>query len=180
MRMWDMAAVAIATAMVFGAAASAEAQGQKGASGGLPPGVQAQVPDNIPYGSISLDQAKRVVEAALAEAAKHQWPEACAVVEGNGQLVVFERRDQTQYGSIQAAIAKAESAALYRRTTAEWAGAVAHGAAFLMQLPGVNAVPGGEPIVAGGHLLGGLGCSGGTGEQDMYIGKIGLAALGGQ
>lgn len=180
MRIWNVAAVAISAAMMFGATVGVKAQGNAMQSGSsLPAGVQAQMPHDIPYGTISLAEAQRIVAAVLAESAKRHWHESCAVVEGNGQLVLFEKQDNTQYGSTQEAIAKAVSAALYRRDTVEFTGGVTHGAPFLMQLQGVNAVPGGESIVRNGHAIGGLGCSGGTGEQDMYLGKIGLAALGG-
>jgi uncharacterized protein GlcG (DUF336 family) len=178
MRAITKAAVAVSIAMMMAPALQAQAQN---GSDALPKNVAAKMPFDAPYGQpISLASARKVVDAALAEAAKRHWNEACAVVEGNGQLVLFEKQDNTQYGSTLAAVDKAKSAALYRRPTAVWAGAVAHGASFLMQLAGVNAVPGGLPIVEGGRLIGGLGCSGGTGEQDIFLAKTGLKALAGQ
>src|SRR4051812_17955154 len=72
----------------------------------------------IPYGlPITLDAAKRVAPVALAEARKNSWTMAVAVVDGGGDLVYFERMDNTQLGSVDMAIAKARSAARYKRTT---------------------------------------------------------------
>ena len=74
--------------------------------------------DPIPYGSpITLEAAHKAVTAAEAEAKKQSWPVAIAVVDASGYLVAFHRLDNTQLGSIEVALQKAKSAALFRRPT---------------------------------------------------------------
>jgi glc operon protein GlcG len=76
------------------------------------------MPFDIPYGApIDLDAAQKVIMAAVAEAKKHNWKEAIAVVGPSGQLVAHATMDNTQYGSIEIAQAKARTAALFRRPT---------------------------------------------------------------
>lgn len=145
--------------------ASAPAQAQKGP---------------LPYGApISLAQAQKIAAAARVEAAKNGWREVVAIVEPNGALVYFSKMDDTQYGSIKVALNKATSAALFRRPTKVFAGALAKGpqTLYLLELEGANAVPGGLLIVSGGKIIGGIGCSGATGEQDIQVCEAGLAAL---
>src|SRR5258708_4878829 len=80
--------------------------------------AQAQTPAPPPYGeAISLEQAKKVIAAAEVEAKKNNWPVAIAVVDGSGFLVAFQRLDNTQLGSIEVALQKAKTSALFRRPT---------------------------------------------------------------
>src|SRR5688572_21129143 len=75
----------------------------------------AQVPQ---YGAnVTLDQAKRAIAAATAEARKNNWPVAIAIVDNAGHLVAFEKMDNTQTASVEVAQDKAVSAAIYRRST---------------------------------------------------------------
>jgi uncharacterized protein GlcG (DUF336 family) len=132
------------------------------------------------YGApIALAQAQKAIAAAEAEAKKNNWKMAIAVVEPNGEMVAFAKMDDTQYGSIKVALNKATSAAKFRRPTKVFHDLIAKGAEFtyLMQLEGANAVPGGMPIVAGGKIVGGIGCSGATGAQDTQVCQAGLDAI---
>ena len=148
---------------------------------GLIAGAPAQAQGGPPqYGApITLAQAQKVAAAAMAHAAKNKWEEAIAIVEPNGQLVYYAKMDDTQYGSMKVALNKATSAAMFRRPTQVFHDLLAKGAAFtyLLQLEGANSVPGGIPIVVGGKIVGGIGCSGVTGAQDIEICQAGLAAL---
>lgn len=133
-----------------------------------------------PYGSpITFEQAQKVAAAAMAEAAKNNWEEAVAIVEPNGQLVYYGKMNDTQYGSMKVAVNKAVSAALFRRPTKIFHDLLAKGPQFtyLLQLEGANSVPGGIPIVVDGKIIGGIGCSGVTGDQDIQICEAGLKAL---
>jgi uncharacterized protein GlcG (DUF336 family) len=118
-----------------------------------------------------------VAAAAEAEAKKNSWSMAVAIVEPSGALVYFSKMDGTQYGSINVALDKATSAALYRRPTAAFNAGLKAGNTYLMQLRGANAVPGGLPIVVGGKLVGAIGTSGGSGEQDVQVSTAGVNAL---
>jgi uncharacterized protein GlcG (DUF336 family) len=126
---------------------------------------------------ITFEQAQKVAAAAIAEATKINVGETIAIVEPNGALVYFVKMDNTQYGSINVALDKATSAALFRRPTADFESRLRAGNTYLLQLRGANMVPGGLPIVVDGKIIGGLGTSGGSGEQDTQVGQAGLAAL---
>jgi glc operon protein GlcG len=135
---------------------------------------------NTPYGiSISAESAKKLAAAAIAEARKNNWAMAVAVVDTGGYLVYFERMDDTQLGSVEVAIGKAKSAALFRRPTKVFQDAVAGGGAGLRMLGLTGAVPveGGIPLIADGKVIGAIGASGGTSDQDGHTAQTGAAAL---
>jgi uncharacterized protein GlcG (DUF336 family) len=137
----------------------------------------AQVPQ---YGAeIGLEQAKRAIAAGQAEARKNGWPVAIAVVDNHGFLVAFEKMDNTQTASVQVAIDKALSAAMYRRPTKAFQDGVAGGGAGLrvLGLRGASPVEGGLPIVVGGRIIGGVGVSGVTSEQDGMVAKAAADSL---
>jgi glc operon protein GlcG len=140
-------------------------------------GALGQVPQ---YGAnVTLEQARKAVTAALAEARKINVPMAVTVVDNAGQLVAFERMDNTQTGSIGVSQDKAVSAAMFRRPTKAFQDAVAGGGAGLriLTLRGANAVEGGLPITVDGKIIGGIGVSGGSAEQDGGCAKAGADAL---
>lgn len=138
---------------------------------------QAQTPM---YGSpISAETAKKIAAPALAEARKNNWTMAVAIVDPNGDLVYFEKMDDTQNGSVDVAIAKARSAARFKRPTKAFQDALAAGGEGLriLALDGAVPVEGGVPIVVGGKIVGAIGASGGTSQQDGVVAAAGIAAL---
>ena len=102
---------------------------------------------------------------------------AIAIAEPSGALVYFLKMDNTQYASIKLANAKAETAAKYRRPTKMFTDALADGHLFFLTFEGICAAPGGLPLVADGKLIGAIGVSGGSGNQDDVVAKAGVAAL---
>jgi len=121
------------------------------------------------YGSpITTEQARKAAALALAEARKNGWTMAAAVVDPAGILVYFERIDDTQNASSKIAIDKARSAALFKRPTKTFQDSVERGGIGLrvMALRGAMPVEGGVPLVIDGRIVGALGVSGGTAEQD--------------
>ena len=127
-----------------------------------------------PYGPpITLDIAKKYAPAALDEARKNGWTMAVAVVDPAGDLVYFERMDNTQLGSVNLAIAKARSAARFKRPTKVFQDMLAAGGDQLrvIGLEGAVPVEGGFPLVVGGKIVGGIGVSGGTSPQDSQCAK---------
>lgn len=141
--------------------------------------VMAQMMPN-PYGPpISLDNAKKVAASALAEAAKNNWQMAVAIVDPAGILVYYEKADNTQLGSSEFAIDKARSATLFKRPTKAWQDALAAGGVGLrvLDVKGAVAVDGGIPIVIDGKIVGAIGVSGATSEQDGQCAKAGADAL---
>jgi uncharacterized protein GlcG (DUF336 family) len=140
----------------------------------------AQAPPNVPYGvSISPDSAKKVAAAAIAEAHKNNWAMAVAVVDTAGYLVYFERMPETQLGSVEIAIEKAKSAALFRRPTKSFQDALAAGGEGLRMLRLTGAIPveGGIPLIVGGKLIGAIGASGGSSDQDGRTAQAGAATM---
>ena len=132
------------------------------------------------YGpSIVADQAKTVAAAAVAEAKKNQWTMAIAIVDTAGDLVYFERMEHTQVGSVDVAIAKARAAARFKRPTKAFQDALAAGGEGwrILSLDGAVAVEGGLPLMSGGRIVGAIGASGGTSQQDGVSATAGAATL---
>jgi glc operon protein GlcG len=133
-----------------------------------------------PYGlSITNEQAKRVATAALEPARANHWTMVVAIVDTGGYLVYLEKLDQTQVGSVDVAIAKAKSAAIYKRPTKMFQERLAKGGDGLLVLRLKDAIPveGGLPIIVDGKLIGALGISGGSSAEDEACAEAGAAAL---
>ena len=133
-----------------------------------------------PYGpSITLAQAKRVAEAALAPAHANGWTMVIAIVDPGGYLVYLEKMDQTQVGSIAIAESKARSAAIFKRPTQTFQERLASGGdgPLVLRLKDAIPVEGGLPIIVDGKLIGALGISGGSSAEDEVCADAGAAAL---
>lgn len=138
----------------------------------------AQMPN--PYGlSISLDNAKKAVLPALAEAAKNNWLIAVAVVDPAGNLVYYEKMDNTQLGSANVSIDKARSAVLFKRPTKAFQDALAAGGEGwrVLALQGAVPVEGGIPLISDGKIVGAIGVSGATSAQDAQCAKAAVEAF---
>src|SRR6201997_154389 len=140
-------------------------------SGGTPDAM----PFDIPYGqSIGLERAKQVMAAAEAEAKKRNWKMNIAVVDTNGEPVMFERMEGAQIASGTVAIGKARTSARFRRESRAFYNVMEAGHSYVGTLdPTLVASPGGFPLVENGKLIGAVGCSGGTGDQDAATCKVG-------
>jgi len=138
----------------------------------------AQMPN--PYGvSINLETAKKVAAAAIAEARKNNWTMAVAITDTAGDLIYFEKIDATQTGSVKVSMNKARSAALFKRPTKAFQDVLAGGGEGLRVLGLEGAVPveGGLPLLMDGKIVGAIGVSGGTSQQDGVSAKAGADAL---
>lgn len=149
-----------------------------------PANPNEKIPDamNPPaYGEpITIEAAKKVAAAAVAEMKKRNWNGMCiSVVDTHGDLVYFERDDRCQYASIQISQHKARTAARYRRPTVVFERLLGKGAffAYLPTLDDAIMSRGGNPLISGGKVIGAIGCSGGSGSQDDTISQAGAAAL---
>ena len=138
----------------------------------------AQAQDRRPeYGpSVTIAAAKKIAAGTLAECAKNSWNVAVAVVDTHGFLVYFERMENTQTASMDIAVGKARTAATYRRTTRVFMEAINKGPATAT-LPNVIASPGGVPILVDGKVIGAVGVSGVTGDQDEQCAKACLSGM---
>jgi uncharacterized protein GlcG (DUF336 family) len=132
------------------------------------------------YGApIALEDARKVATAALAEATKNKWTMVAAIVDPSGNLVYYEKMDNTQLASANIAIDKARSAALFKRPTKAMQDALAGGGAGLrvLRLQGATPVAGGIPLLADGKIIGAIGVSGDTSENDTQCAAAGAAVL---
>jgi uncharacterized protein GlcG (DUF336 family) len=128
---------------------------------------------------ISLETARKAVAAARADAQKKNWYMAIAVTDPAGNLVLYEKMDGTQTASGNIAIGKARAAAQFKRPTKVFQDLLAKGDNFtyLLGLEGAVPVQGGLPIVINNQIVGAIGVSGMTGDQDTECATAGLAAL---
>ncbi len=143
----------------------------------MPAAAQQATP---PYGTpISLEQAKKVIAAAEAEAQKNIWPVAITVVDTGGWVVAMHRLDNTQLGSIPFAEDKARTAVLFRRPSKAFEDAVAGGGIGLrvLGLRGATPYDGGVPIFVDGKIIGAIGVSGMLPQQDGQVANAGASAL---
>jgi glc operon protein GlcG len=166
---------------------SLPALAQNAAPAAAPPppsagGTPEAMPFDIPYGMpIGLDRAKDVLAAAEAEAKKRNWKMNIAVVDTHGELVYFARMDGAQFASGSISIGKARTAARFRRESRTFYNASETGHPYVSTLdPTLVASPGGFPLVDDGKLIGAIGCSGGTGDQDAATCKAGADIVNGK
>ncbi|MEU0510405.1 heme-binding protein [Amycolatopsis sp. NPDC006125] len=129
---------------------------------------------------LALADAQPVLEAALAKAEEIGQPMNVAVVDDGGHLIAFARQDGAILGSIDIAIRKARTAALVKMTTAQLGEAAAPGAPLYgieVTNGGLVIFGGGIPLVRGREVVGAIGVSAGSVEQDTEVAEAGVAAL---
>ncbi|HZF68765.1 MAG TPA: heme-binding protein [Gemmatirosa sp.] len=142
---------------------------------GLAPAtLRAQLVDQKVLGQ---EGARRALAAAEAEARKNGWRVSVAVVDASGELMAFSRMDEAALTSVAIAQAKARTAARFRRPTKALDSALAGGRTALLAFEGIMPVEGGVPIVVGGRVVGGVGVSGVTSQQDAVAAQAGAAAV---
>jgi glc operon protein GlcG len=126
---------------------------------------------------ITLDAAKKMMAAAEAEARKNNWPVAIAIVDEAGNLIAFQKVDDTQAASIDIAIGKARTAARFKRPSKALEEAVAGGRSVLLAIEGITPLEGGIPVTVDGKIIGAVGVSGVTSQQDAQVAQAGINAL---
>jgi uncharacterized protein GlcG (DUF336 family) len=171
-----------AAALVGTAAHVAFSAAAQQAGGGAPaqpaaPQQQAAPPaPPTPYGlPIDLALARKAADAAVAKAKQTGFPSAIAIVDPAGELVFFEKMDNSNNSVVDLAIKKAKSAAGFRRPTKLFEDNLSR--PVIAQL-GVTAVGGGIPIVIKGHVVGAIGASGApTSDGDIAAAQAGVDAI---
>jgi uncharacterized protein GlcG (DUF336 family) len=123
---------------------------------------------------LTLDDAKTIAAASEAEALRNDWPVVIAIVDDGGHLMHLLRLDNTQFGSVEVAIAKARSAIAFRRPTKMWEDHITEGRMRYLGLPGAVPIEGGLPIYADGQFIGAVGVSGVRSNQDAQIAQAGV------
>lgn len=124
---------------------------------------------------LTLDVAKRIVAAAEAEAVRRKATVVIAVVDDGGHLILLQRLDDTQVASVEVGIGKARTAAIFRRPSKVFEDQVREGRVAALALPGATPLQGGIPIVYEGKVIGAIGVSGNTPQEDEDIAKAGAA-----
>jgi uncharacterized protein GlcG (DUF336 family) len=158
----------LATSLIAGIAV---AGGNLHAQQPAPPNLDAipdKMPFRTPYGApIGAERAQSLIQAAVAEANKRGWSMNIALIDSGANLIAFLRMDGAQLASIPIAEHKARTAVKYRRPTKAFEDAVQKADfKYILSLGDVIASRGGIPLVEDGKIIGGIGCSGGTGSQD--------------
>lgn len=169
MRARILTAVVLSATLLIGGEGSAQ---QPAAPAANPLDViPDKMPFNNPYGPpISAQRAQAAIQAAVAEATKHDWPLNIAVVDSGANLVAFLRMDGALLASIPIAEHKARAAVKYRRPTRVFEDAVQKSDyKFILSLDDVIASRGGIPLIEDGKIIGAIGCSGGAGSQDEAV-----------
>jgi glc operon protein GlcG len=127
--------------------------------------------------TLTLEAARKVAAAAEAEARKNNWSVAVAVVDDGGQLVLFQRLDGTKLVAIDIAVRKARTAVYFQSETRALEEEVTKGRTALLPIDGFMPLEGGIPLIVEGQLVGAIGVSGVTGEQDGQCAQVGAKAL---
>jgi glc operon protein GlcG len=138
--------------------------------------LQAELPTKK---VLTLGMAKKLVAAAEAEAKKRGATVVIAVVDDGGQLILLERLDDTQVASVEVAIGKARTAAIFRRPSKVFEDQVKNGRVAALALPGATPLQGGIPITVEGKVIGAVGASGNSPQEDEEIALAGAAVTAG-
>ncbi len=126
---------------------------------------------------LTLADARRITAAAQKKAAENNWNVVVAVVDDGGHLIMLERMDGTQKGSVRVAEQKARTAMLFLRSTKMFEDAVMQGRPNLMTLPDVICLEGGLPLMRNGVQVGAIGISGLKAFEEGVVAAAGAAAL---
>jgi len=126
---------------------------------------------------LTLEDAKRIAEAAEIEAQTNGWGVVIAIVDDGGNLLYLQRKHDTQFGSVETAMMKAKAAVAFKRPTKSSEDAVLSGRLIHLALPGVIPAEGGIPLLYEGMVVGGIGVSGVRSAQDGQIAIAGASAL---
>ena len=126
---------------------------------------------------LTLEDTRKILAAAEAEATKNNWAVCIAVVDDGGHLLGFLRLDACAPSSVLIAQGKARSAALRRRPTKSDEDMVNNGRVSALSMPGVTFLEGGVPIVVDGDTVGAVGVSGVKSSDDALIAQAGINAL---
>jgi glc operon protein GlcG len=139
----------------------------------LTPSAHAELPVKQ---VLTLNVAKRIAAAAEAEASRRGSTVVIVVVDDGGHIIVLERLDDTQVASVEVGIGKARTAAIFRRPSKVFEDQIREGRVAALALPGATPLQGGIPITANGKVIGAIGVSGNTPQEDEDIAKAGAAA----
>ena len=126
---------------------------------------------------LTLEDCRKIMGAAQAEAKRNQWIVVIAILDDGGHLLHLERMDGATPANAAIAIEKGRTAAYSRRSSGKWEEFVKGGRTSMMKMPGILPVQGGVPIVADGVCIGAVGVSGVQSHEDELIAQAGIDAI---
>ena len=126
---------------------------------------------------LTLEAADEVAAAAETEAKKRNSTVVIVVVDDGGYPLVLKRLNDTQVASVEVGIGKARTAAIFRRPSREFEEQIKKGRVASLVLPGATPLQGGVPLIANGKVVGAIGVSGGSGDQDHAVAEAGAKAF---
>ena len=122
---------------------------------------------------LTLEAADRIAAAAEMEAKKRNAAVVIVVVDDGGYPLVLKRLNHTQVASVDVGIGKARTAAIFRRPSREFEEQIRNGRVASLVLPGATPLQGGVPLMANGKVVGAIGVSGNTPQEDEEIALAG-------
>ncbi|MBC7489060.1 MAG: heme-binding protein [Glaciimonas sp.] len=127
---------------------------------------------------LTLDDVKKIANAAELEAKTNKWAVTISIVDDGGHLLWLQRLDGAAPISAHIAPAKAKTAALGQRESKVYEDMINNGRFSFITAPNLEGLlEGGVPIIVGGEYLGAIGVSGVKSSEDVQIAKAGMAAL---
>ncbi len=126
---------------------------------------------------ITLEAAQKMMAAAEAEASANNWNVAVTIVDAGARLIMFQKMDGTQMGSIDVSMGKARTAANFKRPTKAMEEMITGGRTPFLAVDGIVPVQGGVPVVVGDAVIGAVGVSGVSSAQDEQVALAAIGAL---
>jgi len=126
---------------------------------------------------LTLEIAEKVAAAAEAEAKKRNATVVIVVVDDGGYPIVLKRLNDTQVASVDVGIGKARTAAIFRRPSGVFEEQIKSGRIASLVLPGATPLQGGLPLAYEGKVIGAIGVSGNTPQEDEDIAKAGVVSF---
>jgi uncharacterized protein GlcG (DUF336 family) len=126
---------------------------------------------------LTLDDCRKLMGAAQAEARKNSWNVVIAILDDGGHLLHLERMDGATPANAAIAVEKGRTAAMSRRSSGVWEEMIKGGRTVMLKMPGILPVQGGMPVMVDGTCVGGVGVSGVQSHQDEQIAQAGIDAL---
>jgi glc operon protein GlcG len=127
--------------------------------------------------TLTLEAADKIAAAAETEAKKRKATVVIVVVDDGGYPLVLKRLNDTQVASVEVGIGKARTAAIFRRPSRDFEEQIKNGRVASLVLPGATPLQGGVPLIANGKVVGAIGVSGNTPQEDEDIALAGAAAF---
>ena len=126
---------------------------------------------------MTAEAVKAVLATAEAKAKAGKWNMSIAIVDAGGELLGFLRLDNASAGTAQIALGKARTSARFGRPTKVYADRVLTDTLTFLSVDGLVSLQGGLPIVINGRVIGAIGVSGGTSQQDEDVAAAAIAVI---